>query len=72
MAISLLEAEENYLLEEVEAVLNERLAQQWFPGFEPDLTREIPKSNKNSRGAQKRRAKDRAYGKNTGNKRRRQ
>ena len=72
LAISLLAPEENYLLEEVEAVLNDRLAQQWFPGFEPDLTREIPKSKKNSRGAQKRRAKDRAYGNSTGNKRRRQ
>ena len=72
LAISLLAQEENYLLEEVEAVLNERLAQQWFPGFEPDLTREIPKSKKNSRGAQKRRAKERAYGNSTGNKRRRQ
>ena len=72
LAISLLAQEENYLLEEVEAVLNERLAQQWFPGFEPDLTRETPKSPKNSRGAQKRRAKERAYGNSTANKRRRQ
>ncbi len=72
LAVSLLAPEENYLLEEVEAVLNDRLAQQWFPGFEPDLTREIPKSKKNSRGAQKRRAKDRAYVNSTGNKRRRQ
>ncbi len=72
LAISLLSQEENYLLEEVEAVLNERLAQQWFPGFEPDLTRETTKSPKNSRGAQKRRAKERAYGNSTANKRRRQ
>lgn len=72
LAISLLAAEENYLLEEVEAVLKERLAQQWFAGFEPDLTKEPTNNKKNSRSAQKRRAKERAYGKPTANKRRRQ
>ena len=72
LAISLLAAEENYLLEEVEAVLGDRLAQQWFAGFEPDLTKEPVSNKKNSKSAQKRRAKERAYGKNTANKRRRQ
>ena len=72
LAISLVAAQENYLLEEVEVVLSARLAQQWFPGFEPDLTKEPVSDKKNSKSAQKRRAKDRAYGKNTGNKRRRQ
>ncbi|MFT6265347.1 MAG: superfamily II DNA/RNA helicase [Oleiphilaceae bacterium] len=64
LAISLLSIGEEYLLEEVEAVLNERLPQQWLPGFEPDLTKESATSKKNSRTAQKKRRKDRAYGKN--------
>jgi len=64
LAISLLSIGEEYLLEEVEAVLNERLPQQWLPGFEPDLTKESTTSKKNSRTAQKKRRKDRAYGKN--------
>ncbi len=71
LAISLLSVEENYLLEEVEAVLGERLSQQWFEGFEPDLTKPPSTSRKNSRSAQKKRSKDRAYGKQSGNKRRR-
>jgi len=41
LAISLLSTEEEYLLEEIEAVLDTRLGQQWFPGYEPDLTREV-------------------------------
>ncbi len=70
LAISLLSVEENYLLEEVEAVLGERLSQQWFEGFEPDLTKPASNARKNTRSAQKRRHKDRAYGKTTGNRRR--
>jgi ATP-dependent RNA helicase RhlE len=71
LAISLLSPPENYLLEEVEAVLGERLAQQWFEGFEPDLTKKAaPPSRKNTRSAQTRRQKDRAFGKKTGNSRR--
>lgn len=62
-AVSLLIEEENYLLEEVEALLDKRLPQQWLTGFEPDLTREIKPSGRNSRSAQKRRAKARAFGK---------
>ncbi len=70
LAISLLSPPENYLLEEVEAVLGERLAQQWFEGFEPDLTKTAAPSRKNTRSAQTRRQKDRAFGKKTGNSRR--
>ncbi len=62
LAISLLSAEENYLLEEVEAILGSSLPQQWLPGYEPDLTRELKPSRKNSRGAQKKRARERALG----------
>ena len=62
-AISLLIEEENYLLEEIEVLLDSRLPQQWLQGFEPDLTREIQSTPKNSKSAQKRRAKARAFGK---------
>ncbi len=63
LAISLLSVGEEYLLEEVEAVLDARLPQQWLPGYEPDLTKQAPTSRKNSRTAQKNRRKNRAYGK---------
>lgn len=71
LAISLLDSEEQYLLEEIEALLDNRLNQQWYPGYEPDLTREPSQNRKNSKAAQKRRAKQRALGHKTGNKRRR-
>ncbi|NRA55288.1 MAG: DEAD/DEAH box helicase [Gammaproteobacteria bacterium] len=68
LAISLLSVEETYLLEAVEAVLDTRIAQEWIPGFEPDLTK-VFSNKKNTNTAQKRRAQDRAFGGN--NKRRR-
>ena len=71
LAISLLGQEEAYLLEEIEVILDARLNQQWFPGFEPDFTKEVATEKKNSKSAQKRRAKQRALGQSTGNKRRR-
>ena len=70
LAISLLSPDENWLLEEIEAILDTRLPQQWLPGYEPDLTKEVMVSRKNTRTAQKRRSKERAYGKNTSNRRR--
>lgn len=63
LAISLMSPDEEWLLEEVEAVLDTRLPQQWLPGYEPDLTKEVTVSRKNSKAAQKRRAKERAFGK---------
>ncbi|OMH36149.1 DEAD/DEAH box helicase [Motiliproteus sp. MSK22-1] len=63
LAVSLLSADENYLLEEVEAILDTSLPQQWLPGYEPDFTKEVKPSRKNSRAAQKQRARDRALGK---------
>lgn len=69
-AISLMSLGEEYLLEEVEAVIKDRIPQQWYPGFEPDLTKEITDNRKNSRGAQKRRAKRRGQGGRSGNRRR--
>lgn len=69
LAISLMSIGEEYLLEEIEAILDTRLNQQWLPGYEPDLTKEIKQDKKNSKTAQKRRAKKRAFGQSTGNKR---
>jgi ATP-dependent RNA helicase RhlE len=70
LAISLLSIGEEYLLAEVEAILDTRLPQQWLPGYEPDLTKEIKSSKKNGRTAQNKRRKDRAYGKNKNNRQR--
>jgi ATP-dependent RNA helicase RhlE len=63
LAISLMSADEAWLLEEIEAVLKTHLAQQWYPGYEPDLTKTNDNSRKNRPAAQRRRAKERAYGK---------
>jgi superfamily II DNA/RNA helicase len=67
LAVSLMSMGEEYLLEEIEAVLDNRVPQSWYPGYEPDLTKPVPKNKKNSRSAQKGRQKDRAYGEKTGN-----
>jgi ATP-dependent RNA helicase RhlE len=69
LAISLVAVGEEYLLEEIEVLLGTRLNQQWLPGYEPDLTKKIPIDRKNSKTAQKQRAKKRAYGEVTANKR---
>lgn len=67
LAVSLICMGEEYLLEEIEAVLDDRVPQSWYPGYEPDLTKPVAKNKKNSRSAQKGRQKDRAYGIKTGN-----
>lgn len=67
LAISLVTPEEEPLLEAIEVVLDKRLAQQWLPGFEPDLTKLAPTGRKNSKSAQRQRAKKRALGKNSRN-----
>ena len=46
--------------EKVEAVLDTRLPQQWFPGFEPDLTRFDPEPRRSGKGAQKQKARKQA------------
>ncbi len=66
-AITLYSEGDALLLEEVESVLDKRLPQQWLTGFEPDLTKMEEPSRKNSKAAQRQRAKKRALG---GNKRR--
>ena len=67
IAISLCSLSEEYLLEEIEALLDSKLPQQWLPGYEPDPTKPIKQPKKNSRTAQKQRSKKRAYGKRTAN-----
>lgn len=62
LAITLYSEEDALLLEEIEALLDSRLPQQWLPGFEPDLTKSEPVIRKNSKAAQKQRAKRRASG----------
>jgi len=41
VAISLMAPEEEWLLIAIEKLLDIRLLQQWFPGYEPDLTKSI-------------------------------
>ncbi len=46
LALSLMSPDEEWLLEAVEKVLDKRLLQQWFPGYEPDLNKASKHSNK--------------------------
>lgn len=68
LAITLFSPEDAPLLEKVEAVLDTRLPQQWFPGFEPDLTRFDPEPRRASKGALKQKARKQALAGNKGGK----
>ncbi|WP_324041607.1 DEAD/DEAH box helicase [Aeromonas caviae] len=68
LAITLFSPEDAPLLEKVEAVLDTRLPQQWFPGFEPDLTRFDHEPRRASKGAQKQKARKQALAGNKGGK----
>jgi ATP-dependent RNA helicase RhlE len=65
LAITLLSPDDVPQLEKVEAVLDTRLPQQWFPGFEPDLSRFEPQPRRSSKAAQKQRARKQALGGNS-------
>ena len=57
LALSLITEQDSILLHDLEELINERLLQQWYPGFEPDLTKpvEVKQSKvKNKRLANKR------------------
>ena len=54
LAITLLSADENWLLEAIHKVTNTRLLQQWLPGFEPDLTQNFAPVGKPRKNGQKR------------------
>lgn len=62
LAITLFSPDDAPQLEKVEAVLDTRLPQQWFPGFEPDLSRAEPEPRRSSKAAQKQRARKQALG----------
>ncbi|MCL1089994.1 DEAD/DEAH box helicase [Shewanella profunda] len=62
LAITLFSQEDALLLEEVEVVLDKRLPQQWYPGFEPDFNKMEPEPRRNGKAAQKQRAKKRVLG----------
>lgn len=51
LAISLMSANELWLLEAVEKVLDSVLLQQWLPGYEPDLSKHPAKNTTNKRHA---------------------
>ena len=53
-ALSLVAPSEEWLLTAIEKVIDERLLQQWLPGYEPDLTKtETPKRSENKKKARK-------------------
>lgn len=68
LAISLYNDADQRLLTVIEDLLDTRLPQQWYPGFEPDLTREVAPARR--RGSDKQRARQLALGKAGGRKKR--
>ncbi|MCF6435373.1 DEAD/DEAH box helicase [Pseudoalteromonas sp. MMG022] len=62
-AMSLVSIDEQWLLEEIEVLLDERLTPQWLPGYEPDLTKEPKDNRKNSNKSRKQRDKKRILNK---------
>ena len=67
LAVSLMSPREEWLLEAVEKVLDTRLLQQWYPGYEPDLTKTEKPARK---GGQKQRDRKKALGENKDGKKR--
>ncbi|MBL4941723.1 MAG: DEAD/DEAH box helicase [Colwellia sp.] len=62
LALSLVSPSEEWLLTAIEKVIDERLLQQWLPGYEPDLTKkEAPK-----RAVNKKKARSQALQKRNG------
>jgi superfamily II DNA/RNA helicase len=62
LAISLMSPNEEWLLTAVEEVLDNRLLQQWLPGYEPDLTKTESNTKKSSKGSEKQKARKKAFG----------
>lgn len=67
LAVSLMSPSEEWLLEAVEKVLDTRLLQQWYPGYEPDLSKTERPARK---GGQKQRERKKALGEKNKNNRR--
>jgi superfamily II DNA/RNA helicase len=59
-AITLLSVDDEPLLIKLEAYLDKRLPQQWYPGFEPDLTQIAPVTRKTKKGSLKQQARQKA------------
>lgn len=57
LALSLMSPDEEWLLTAVEEVLDERLLQQWLPGYEPDLSKTADKPRKKADSKQAARKK---------------
>jgi superfamily II DNA/RNA helicase len=70
LAISLMSPNEEWLLEAVEKTLDSVLLQQWFPGYEPDLTKQNQTVKRSSKGKQKQQARNKALGHKSPKKRR--
>ena len=52
LALSLVSPNEEWLLTAIEKVIDDRLLQQWLPGYEPDLTKDgAPKKSQNKKKA---------------------
>jgi len=64
LAISLVTEQDERQLSAIETAIDERLLQQWYPGFEPDLSNSPLSSNeiKNKNGRRKREASKRRRG----------
>ncbi|QIR15663.1 DEAD/DEAH box helicase [Shewanella aestuarii] len=59
-AITLLSIDDEPLLIKLETYLDRRLPQQWYPGFEPDLTQVAPVTRKTKKGSLKQQARQKA------------
>jgi len=65
LAISLLSPSEDWLLEAIEKVLDNKLMQQWLPGYEPDLTKVEKPNRSNNKSKSKKQARKKALGEHT-------
>ncbi|NMM40043.1 DEAD/DEAH box helicase [Pseudoalteromonas arctica] len=63
LAMSLVSLDEQWLLEEIEVLLDTRLTPQWLAGYEPDPTKKPKDNRKNSNKSRKERDKKRVLGK---------
>ena len=68
--MSLVSIDEQWLLEEIEVLLDTRLAPQWLEGYEPDLNKAPKDNRKNTNKARKDRDKKRITGKRAPSRRR--
>ncbi|WP_289097764.1 DEAD/DEAH box helicase [uncultured Pseudoalteromonas sp.] len=62
MAMSLVSIDEQWLLDEIDILLDTRLTPQWLPGYEPDLTKKPKQVRKNTNKARRSRDKKRILG----------